>query len=80
MDYLFKAHLVTVDQVMRYEENTLLSEATDFVAPIFLAVTGRLAVNTKPYFANGKVNYYLSTLFVFIRYFVSNVKNLCRCY
>lgn len=65
MDSLFKAHLVTVDGVMKYEEGTLDSVALDFVSPILLAATGRLAVNAKPYRANGKVNHYLSTLFVF---------------
>ena len=50
------------------DENTL-----SFIAPIFLASTGKLAVNSKPYFANGKVNHYLTTLYAYVLMFYSHL-------
>lgn len=63
MDYLFKVHLVSPDEILKLEDGSL-SDGTDLqlIAPVLLAATGRLAINAKPYFTNGKVNHYLSTL------------------
>lgn len=63
LDYLFKVRLVGAEEVFR-QENETLDEDIDLnlVAPVLLAATGRLAVNAKPFFSNGKVNHFFNTL------------------
>ncbi|KAK7601244.1 hypothetical protein V9T40_008685 [Parthenolecanium corni] len=63
LDYLFKVRLVEADEIIKLDEETLDQDIDlNFVAPILLAATGRLAVNAKPFFSNGKINHFLNTL------------------
>lgn len=61
-NYLQTANLIKAEEVVNLETEEENENTLNFIAPIFLASTGKLAVNSKPYFANGKVNHYLTTL------------------
>lgn len=62
MDYLQKANLIGAEEKNCLETEMKNENTLNFIAPIFLASTGKLAVNSKPYFTNGKVNHSLTTL------------------
>lgn len=64
-DYLVKAHLLAPEEQSDLEAKAQNENDLNFIGPIFLASTGKLAVNSKPYSISGKANHYLTTLYVF---------------